>query len=444
MAGGTWTSQNKVRPGVYIRFKSAAASTMQAGDRGVVAICEPLSWGPVGAINAVDPDTDLKALTGYDITDEHNRFLVEIFKGSNRTASPNRVLLYRPAASSSAAAAVTTGNLTATAKYPGAHGNDITILITANAGSDDFTVATVVSGNVEDTQVGATVADLNDNGWVEFSGSGALAATTGAALTGGADGTVQAATYSTFLSALEAYKFDILCYDGDTATVITAYINFIKRIAEENGQYAQLVVANATNPDSRFVINLVSGVVLDDGTTLSAKQATWWVAGAQAGALYNESLTYASYPGAVSVTPAKTNAEITAAIAAGDLVLNSDDGTVKIETDINSLITYTEDIGSVFRKNRVMRLCNQIANDIYATFSRSFVGVVNNDAMGRSRFKAIIVSYLTGIQANRGIQNFSGDDVEVLQGESIDSVVVNLAITPVDSIEKIYLTIEVA
>lgn len=443
MAGGTWIAQNKVRPGVYIRFKSAAASNMQAGDRGIVAICEPLSWGPIGQIIEVDPNTDLKALTGYDITDSHNRFLAEIFKGTNRTSAPKKVLLWRPSATSSAAATVTTGNLTATAQYAGAFGNNISIIITLNTSGTDYTVSTVVDGNVEDIQVGATVADLEDNGWVKFTGSGALAATTGAALTGGADGTVASAAHTAFLTALEAQKFDIVCYDGTDSTTMAAYINFIKRIADENGQYAQLVCANATTPDSRFVINVVSGVTLDDGTNLTADQVTWWVSGAQAGAQYNESLTYASYPGAAFVNPAKTNSQILTAISSGQLVLNSEDGVVKIETDIDSLTTYSDDIGKVFRKNRVMRLCNQIANDIYATFSQSFVGVVNNDAMGRSRFKAVIVSYLTGIQANRGIQNFSGNDVEVLPGDDIDSVVVNLAIQPVDAIEKIYVTIEV-
>lgn len=33
--------------------------------------------------------------TGYDITNPKNRFLNEIFKGTNRTAAPNKLLLYR-------------------------------------------------------------------------------------------------------------------------------------------------------------------------------------------------------------------------------------------------------------------------------------------------------------------------------------------------------------
>lgn len=56
MAGGSFTSQNKVRPGVYIRFKTAAAQTPTVGERGVVAICEPLSWGPMAQVMTIEAE----------------------------------------------------------------------------------------------------------------------------------------------------------------------------------------------------------------------------------------------------------------------------------------------------------------------------------------------------------------------------------------------------
>ena len=48
------------------------------------------------------------------------------------------------------------------------------------------------------------------------------------------------------------------------------------------------------------------------------------------------------------------------------------------------------------------------------------------------------------MQANGGIQNFEPDDVGVLAGNEIDAVIVNVAIQPVDSIEKIYMTVNVS
>ena len=264
------------------------------------------------------------------------------------------------------------------------------------------------------------------------------------AMTGGADGTVSASAYATFLTAIEPYQFDILIYDGTDVNVANSMVAFVKRIAEENGQYAQLVAANLNKPDSRFVINVASGVTPDDGTELSAAQACWWVGGAEAGAKYNEGLTNAVYPNAVSAAPLRTNSENAALLNAGRVGLFADNGVVRIVQDINSLVTYTPDIGKVYHKNRVIRLCNTIANDIYAQFMQNFIGIVNNNAAGRSRFKAAIVGYLLDIQVAEGIQNFSPDDVEVLPGAEPDAVLINLAIQAVDAAEKIYMTITVA
>lgn len=444
MPGGTWTSQNKVLPGVYIRFATGQANGLTMGERGIVTICEPMSWGPVGQVNPVTLTTDVTPITGYDITDPHNQFLQEMFKGTDRTSAPTTVLLYRPSASSSAQASVTTGQLTATAVYPGARGNDISIIITELTDPEStFTVSTVVDGTVMDQQTAANVEDLKSNDWVTFSGTGALAATTGAALTGGADGTVQSAAYSAYLTAIEPYKFDIMVYDGTDSTVQTALLSFIERMNDNNGQYCQLVASDLSNPNSRYVINVNSPVNLSDGTQLTAQQATWWAGGAQAGAMYNQSLTYAQYPGAVS-TVMWTADECANQIQAGNFVLFAEDGVVKVMQDINTLTTYTQDIGEIYRYNRTMRLCNTIANDIFKQFSASFIGQVNNNEQGRARFQAAIVGYLQQIQDNQGIQNFTSEDVEVLSGTSIDAIVVNVAIQAVGSVEKIYMTVEVS
>ena len=445
MAGGTWTTQNKVRPGVYIRFTTNRALGLTVGERGVVTICEPMSWGPVGEVMTVANGDDMTPYTGYDITNEKNRFLREIFRGTNRTSPPTTLYLYRPAATSSAKATVTTGTLTATAKYPGVRGNDITIVVTEDVDDEgSFFVSTVVDGEIQDQQSAETVADLVPNDWVDWSGTGALTATVGAPLTSGADGTVAASAYSDYLEAIEPYKFDVIIYDGSDSTVQDAMVSFVNRLADENGQYTQLVAANLTAPDSRFVINVMSGVTLADGTDLTPQQVTWWAGGATAGAQFNESLTYATYPTAVAVSPLLTNNQIISALQSGQFILVADFDEVHVEQDIDSLTTYTTDIGVVYKKNRIIRLCNTIANDIYKQFSQNYIGVVNNNDAGRARFKAAIVGYLYQIQDAEGIQNFDPEDVEVLPGIDIDAIVVNVAFYAVDAVEKIYMTVSVS
>ena len=75
MAGGSWTAQNKVRPGIYINFTSKGGRNLTPGGRGVLAGIRPLSWGPVGELMTIDAGADVTPYTGYGITSPQARFL---------------------------------------------------------------------------------------------------------------------------------------------------------------------------------------------------------------------------------------------------------------------------------------------------------------------------------------------------------------------------------
>lgn len=448
MAGGTWTSQNKVLPGVYINVKSQGSINANVGDRGVVAIAEPLSWGPSGVVQTIIPGEDLRPYIGYDVTAPQALFLREMMKGSDTTAGPMRILLYRPAGTSGAKATATIGALTVNALYDGVRGNDITIIVQEQVENEGtYDVSTVIDGSIVDEQSVTDLSQLAANEWVTFSGAGAtITEDAGKALAGGTDPTVAATDYSNFLTAIEPYQFDILVYDGTDTTVIQAIAQFVERISNNVGQKCQAVMAGETaaNSNSEFVIAVNNGVKLDDGTALTAQQATWWVGGAEAGALYYQSLTYSQYPNAVEANPKLTDTQAAEAIQAGYLCFIDTFGTVKVCTDINSLTTFTVDKGQEFTKNRVMRVLMQFCNDVYEYFSNYFIGKVDNNEVGRNLLKGWIVGYLNEMQANNGIQNFDAEDVSVEPGSSIDAVLVNVAIQPVDSIEKIYMAVTVS
>lgn len=440
MAGGTWTSQNKKQPGVYINVKSSMAQAVSVGDRGVVAICEPLSWGPEGEIMTINVGDDFTPYIGYDSTNNKALFLREIFKGSGHTKGPVKVMLYRPTATGAAKATATIQPLTITAKYNGIRGNDISITIIADPDNEgSFTVQTVVDGAVKHAQTGKTVSGLQCNDWVVFSGTGDLAASAGTSLTGGNDGTVSSAAYSAFLTALEPYTFNTLIYDGQDSTVQAAYVAFIKRMRDNLGKKCQAVMAGVES-NSDAVISVRNGVVLSDGTTLTPAQTTWWVGGAEAGANYSESLVYAQYPDAINVSPRLAASEIDEALSKGQIIFFEEFGSVKVVSDINTLTTYTPDKGEAFSLNQVIRTLDAIANDVYKNFSQNYIGKIQNNPSGRDLLKAWIVGYLNEIQANGGIQNFVADDVVVGAGEAINAVVITLAIQPVAAVEKIYIT----
>ena len=446
MAGGTWMSQNKVQPGVYINTKSSGNLSANVGEKGTVAIAEPLSWGPCEVMQTIIPGEDLTPYIGYDVTNKKAMFLREMMKGSDTTPRPVKILLYRPKGTGGVKASGTVGALSVTALYEGVRGHDITMIVQEDPDTEGtYVVSTVVDGQTVDEQTVTALSELSANAWVTFSGTGnTFTETAGTALSGGTDPTVSNVDYSAFLSALEKYPFDIVVYDGTEQVVIQAYASFVKRISERIGQKCQAVMAGAHNSNTEWVISVGNGVKLSDGTVLTPQQVTWWVGGAEAGAPYNQSLTYSRYPDAIEASPKLTDMEIEEAIQNGKLVFTDTFDAVKVCTDINTLTSFTADKQKCFSKNRVMRVLNQFCNDVYKQFSLNYIGKANNNEDGRNLLKGWIVGYLNEMQANGGVQNFESDDVEVLAGNEIDSVVVNVAIQPVDSIEKIYMTVNVS
>lgn len=540
MAGGTWVDQNKVRPGVYINYKSAPSSLATMGERGTVAIARVLDWGERGRWYTITDPSDCEQF-GHAITDAECLFIRQILLGSNRTQGASKILLWSlataegvsyakningaltvqakapgpdgnklsytiaagdakftlyndgvevghftpsgtsisslitaynsasedvkalitlsgdgaiPAAtqpvsltggvSGSEKATATLGNLTATAKYVGTFGNRLSVVITAGA-SSNFIVQTLLDGQAVDSQVVSAISGLVANDYVVWSGTGALAVNTGVALTGGTNGEASLSNYSAFLDALELEQFNIVIYDGESQSIKDAYIDFVKRLSNNEGSKCQAVISgSAPNPDNECVINCYpQALTLSDGSQLSASEMTWWVGGAEAGANVNESLTYVTHPNAVDFQPKLNSAAQEAAINAGQIAFISNKGNVKVLTDINSFRTYAVEKGKAFSKNRVIRTVFGLCNDIYDVFSTNFIGAVSNDEEGRKSLKAEIIGLMNRYQGIRALQNVEADDVTVLKGVDSDAVVIEIYCQPVDSIEKIYVNITI-
>ena len=209
MAGGNWSGQNKVRPGVYINFKSSASPVISPGTRGTVAIPRPMSWGPVAQVMELRPGDDLRPFTGYASTEPQTLFLREMFKGTNVTSAPTKVLLYRPGASGAAPATAELSSKTETlegvSKLHGTIGNEVEV--TCAPSGDKWEIAVSVDGTEVERNTVATAAELSSS-WVTFSGTMALDSFQ-ATLAGGTDGTDAVAATAepvTGITATAAYK----------------------------------------------------------------------------------------------------------------------------------------------------------------------------------------------------------------------------------------------
>ncbi|BBH19858.1 hypothetical protein Back11_12030 [Paenibacillus baekrokdamisoli] len=438
MAGGTFTAQNKVRPGVYIDIISEPASLGAVGERGITSLALSLPWGVSGTIITIQAGDDTKAVLGYDLNDPEMLLIREALKRAKT------LQLYRLNTGVKATAA--SGNLTATAVYGGIRGNDIRIVIQTNIdNSAMFDVITYFAGDIVQTQTVANIAGLVSNAWVVFSGTGTLAVTAGVPLIGGANGTITNANYTAYLALLELIDFDTLAYTGTDASLKAIYAAFVRRLRENEGKKVQVVMENYPSADYEGVISIKNGVKLFDGTVLTAAQASAWVAAATAAAGANQSLTYQAYDDAIDAGTRYTNAQIEAALTAGEFLFVLNSGKAVIEQDINSLTSFTPQYSRVFAKNRVIRVFDGLANDIQRIFQQSYIGKISNNANGRSLLQGEIISYLRSMQNMNAIQNFDAQtDVIVSAGEQSDSVYVEVFAQPIDSIEKIYMKVRVS
>lgn len=254
----------------------------------------------------------------------------------------------------------------------------------------------------------------------------------------------EAAVVTAALAALKTVIFNTLCYPytgvGFTA-MQTAIATWVKAMRADEGVKIQAVLADH-EADDEAVINVTKGVKLSDGTTLTAAQATAWVAGVTAGANINQSNTGKKYIGAIDVVPRMTKSEMESAVTAGEFIFKVDTAqNVTAVYDINSLTTVTADKGKQFTKNRVIRTIDGINNDIAEIFESNYVGKVNNNADGRSILRATLIEYFNELQRMAAIQNFEPEDVTVSAGTDSDAVVIDCYIQPVDSVEKIYITV---
>ncbi|WP_018750222.1 phage tail sheath family protein [Paenibacillus sanguinis] len=441
MANGTWTTQNKVSPGTYINFKSAARAVGTVGERGVAAFPTPLPWGPEGVIQ-LEAESFLQnaeKLLGFGAADARIRHIAAAM------AHASRVLIYRLGAKDAEQAKATVGELTVTANYGGTRGNDLQMIVQASVDEPNrYEVRTLLEGEEVDAQIAGSIEELTNNDFVTFTGSGELTETAGTALAGGVDGPVSNGEWTAALAALEAEEFDVLGVPTDDAAIKQLAVAYTKRLREQEGKKIVTVLYNHSQANYEGIISLKNSIITTDGVTVEPIYLLWEITAMEAAANVNESLTYTEIPNAADVSPKLTYSEMIQALQNGELVLTASNGKVQIQQDINTLTTFTPEKAKHFSKNRVVRVLDTIARDLQRTFASSYLGKIGNHADGRNLLKGEVLSYLGSLQGIGAIQNFDAEsDLEVLPGNEGDAVVINLNVQPVDSIEKIYMTVTV-
>ena len=432
LGGGTFTAQNKVLPGTYINFVSTPTTVSGLGERGVVALPIPLTWGEQGKVLTVTAeDFQNKSLNilGYQYTAPELMPFREIFKNAHK------VLVYNMTSGGKAAACTY-----ATAKYTGKLGNSMQVIIQKNVDDSDLFDVTLVRtdlGNLEvDKQTVATAADLVDNDFVLWKKDATLTVSAGTPLTGGEDGTVSTATYQTALDKLESYSFNTLVgvspdtTDADTLNAL--FVEYTKRMRKDTYRKFQSVIASdSVKADHEGVVQL------------PAKQANalYWAAGALAGAKGNTSCTNKTYDGEQVIDVDYTQTELEQFIKTGKFVFHNVDGEINVLTDINTFVTYTPIKGSDFSSNQIVRGMDMRALAITSLHNKKYVGKIASNAGGRVSLWDDIVSLAREQEADGTLENYDSSKLVVTAGNDKKTSVVTEELDFVCAMEKLYMTI---
>lgn len=464
MAGGTWTSQNKVRPGAYINVEGRQTTTGSEEVTGVVLLPVAVSWGPVGVPIDLTGSTNFLQTFGKSVDDPELLTIREALRNAST------VKTVRLGGGTKAITGVDSV-LDAEALYPGTVGNDINLKVFVRPGatnnqlvietylrytaSGEDTESLVYSqsarmekdGSEEDIIPGVEV--FNDNPFVEITAINSLPATASTLVMTGGTSIAPTTDVGALITAMETVEFNMVAWPFDSSP--DPLISAVRRLREDEGKKVQLVIGAPIDPtgnvvggaDYEGVIQIANGVILEDGTELAPHQCTAFVAGASANAGVAFSLTYSSYAGATESTPKYNNEKIIELLQNGYMLFVDKRGQAVIEQDINSLVTFTGTKGRDFTKNRVIRTLDFIANDSKQSFEDNFIGQVNNTVNGRELFKADRIAAFDALQGQGAIQGFTPNNIVVKAGTQRDGVYLHVDIQPVDAMEKLYMTVKV-
>ncbi len=429
LGGGSFISQNKVLPGAYINFVSAASASATLSDRGVVTMPLELDWGVEGEIFEVGVDDFQKnsmKYFGYPYTHDKMKGLRDLFKYAKT--------LYAYKLNSGGTKASCDF---ATAKYPGSRGNALKIVIQANVDDPSmFDCYTYMDNVAVDLQTVSAAANLVDNDYVEFKKNASLLVTASTPLTGGATGTVPGQAYQSYFDKIESYRFNTMGVVTTENTVKGLAASFVKRMRDDVGVKFQLVLYDYKSADYMGVISVKNEAI---GSTSKA-DLVYWVTGAQAGCAVNKSLQNKQYDGEYTMNVDFNQSELVKAIQAGEFTFHNVNGIPRVLDDINTKVSVSDTEGNVFKDNQTVRVIDQIGNDIAVLFANKYLGAVPNDATGRVSLWSDIVKHHKDLQSIRAIEDFEDSDVVISPGDTKKAVAVQDAVTVVNAMSKLYMT----
>jgi hypothetical protein len=280
-------------------------------------------------------------------------------------------------------------------------------------------------------------------------------------MTGGNSGlTVLTADWTAAMAALEPMLWDVFAPVGLVDTTIQASIFAWIKDLRNNGNKVFLIIGSATGEvlataktnaatfNHEGVAYVWPGVTQDKaykvGTVLSGANFVGRIAGLIASKGTEKSLTFATLTGVTALEKTPTNSEVKSGLTAGLLMLTSDGaGTFRVEYGINTLTTLSGTQSRQFKKIRIIRILDLVFNTLTQNLTQQYLGDIENDQDGQKTVMAAVLSFLSSMSASRYLRPDYTVEVDTGQPVIGDSLFLKIGVKPVDSVDFIYLSINV-
>lgn len=203
--------------------------------------------------------------------------------------------------------------------------------------------------------------------------------------------------YASIDDALEALADENASYialSGSADSMGTKVVTWIKS-QRDAGKNVKAVLPD-TAADCEGIINYATESVSTVDKTYTAEQYCARIAGLLAGTPITESATYFILPEATDCTRLNKS-EMDTAVDEGKLILNYEDGKVRIVRAVNSMTTKSAEKGNQYKKIKLVDIMDTIRTDLKAAIKDEWIGKKSNSYDNKCLLIAAIEGYLNAL-----------------------------------------------
>lgn len=382
--------EQKVRPGVYVRYFNDGDLPTYAGAIGVAAAVIKTNWGPLGQVIKIEKAEDVHKKIGVGYGSD---VVSEMFKGGAYTVLAVRVGLGGNHGEVILKDTEGLEALSVKTKFPSSREFTVTVRDSLNEGEREFLVFEAnrqverilfSKGENEPKSLATAINERSAyfQATVSDGGGTTIGPVVNEKVTGGSDPDTTAQDYTDAFSYIEREFFDVITVDTEDSAIHAGLQAFVNRKLQEGFRFIGVVgekteVPFNTRKENARAFNSFAMVYVGNGYStptgdLDGALAAGRVAGMMISNNYKTSLTKKSVQGSTGVYGELTSTEYNEAVKSGMLVFSlNPEGLAQIDYGINTLVSPTGDEDDGWKKIRRVRTRFELIDRVAFTLDRA-------------------------------------------------------------------------